>query len=70
MTGNVYEWCSDWFAYYSSSAQLDPKGPNSGTHRIARGGAHAGSSWYQGLSRRTYYNPRFRSPAFGLRLAL
>jgi formylglycine-generating enzyme required for sulfatase activity len=38
MTGNVYEWCWDWWTGYSSEAQSDPVGPVSGTSRIIRGG--------------------------------
>lgn len=38
MTGNVLEWCWDWFGSYSSADQTDPTGPASGTDRILRGG--------------------------------
>ena len=38
MSGNVYEWCHDWFNYYNSNPQNNPTGPDSGSLRIYRGG--------------------------------
>ena len=37
MAGNVYQWCWDWFDYYSSGSQSDPRGPATGSHRVIRG---------------------------------
>lgn len=41
MSGNVQEWCNDWFDanYYSNSPQNNPQGPSNGIYRIIRGGS-------------------------------
>jgi len=44
LNGNAAEWCADWHAAYTAEAKTDPLGPDSGTHRVQRGGSYGGNS--------------------------
>jgi formylglycine-generating enzyme required for sulfatase activity len=39
LTGNVLEWCWDWYGSYPSASQADPRGPATGSGRVIRGGS-------------------------------
>ena len=71
MSGNVYEWCNDWYGstYYSTSPSTDPAGPSSGTYRVLRGGYWCSYSGYCRSSDRGSYDPDTRVSYFGFRVA-
>lgn len=69
MSGNVWEWCQDWYGGYYSSSQTNPTG-SSGVQRVCRGGSRGSDAWYCRVSDRDNDAPSYRSYGIGLRLCL
>ena len=67
MSGNVREWCSDWFGNYSSSAQTNPYN-NSGSGRVYRGGSWYFDATYARVANRVNFSPTFTSDSLGFRI--
>ena len=72
MSGNVWEWCSDWFdeKYYKKSPGNNPKGPDSGSGRVLRGGSWRNGAGVCRASYRDYVGPGVRVLDLGFRLSL
>ena len=69
MLGNVWEWQSDWYGAYSSSAQTNPTGPVSGPNRVRRGGSWDYPAYFVRSSGRDYGTPGGSGDDIGFRVA-
>ena len=70
MSGNVSEWCQDWYGEYNSSSQVNPTGANSGSYRVGRGGCWGSGARRFHSSCRGCGTPGGRYNNIGLRLVL
>ena len=70
MSGNVWEWCSDWFGEYSSSVEKNPKGTQLGTRRVLRGGGWGTPAQRCRTTFRNRNTPDSRDSDIGFRLSL
>jgi len=69
MSGNVWEWCSDWDGNYSSSAQTNPyNNSTAGSNRVVRGGSWSSLATFVRVAYRYSLTPTLTSFALGFRI--
>jgi formylglycine-generating enzyme required for sulfatase activity len=68
MSGNVGEWCEDWYGNYSSCSQINPTGASSGYYRVFRGGSRSSYAIHCRIAYRSSFTPANRIYFIGFRL--
>jgi len=69
MNGNVFEWCWDWHDYYNREQNINPRGAETGTNRVIRGGSWANGGYVLRSAYRGIYIPGGGNERIGFRLA-
>ena len=70
MHGDVAEWCQDWYASYPSGTIADPQGPDTGQHRVYRGGSWNHTGGWCRSAQRFHNSPTTMSDLIGFRMVL
>ena len=68
MSGNVEEWCYDWYSSVSTGEETDPRGSSSGENRVMRGGSWYASASLASVCSRNQSTPSFRHSSKGFRV--
>lgn len=69
MSGNVLEWCKDWYSSnYASYDTNNPTGPSSGSSRVDRGGSWSSGAGYCRVALRGNHSPGYRNHYLGFRV--